>query len=144
MDLAFANNRLRRQMSSEREMQRAFGDRAKRLQLRLRVLKNTPSLADVPRDPPTRCHELIGEGAGCFAVMITGNWRLGPDTIHFLPDFSTLILPPAVQTLSVPEPLTPHTDGESAPIDFAAAPNFQDENRGRTFNPIDDAVVSNP
>jgi len=76
MDLVFANNKLRRQMSSEREMQRAFGERARKLQLRLGVLKNAASLADVPRDPPTRCHELTGDWAGCFAVMIAGNWRL--------------------------------------------------------------------
>ena len=68
-------------MEDERSMQRAFGDLTKTLQRRLRTLAEAPALSDVPAGPPDRCHELTGDDAGQFAVMLSGNWRLifGPD-----------------------------------------------------------------
>lgn len=53
-----------------------FGRLAKPLQMRLGVLKNAPTLADVPRDPPVRCHLLTGDLAGHFAIVLKENWRL--------------------------------------------------------------------
>jgi len=76
MHIEFASKKLSRQMESAASMQKAFGDRAKRLQMRLGVLRNAACLADVPTDPPPRCHPLKGEHEGCYAVDISGNWRL--------------------------------------------------------------------
>jgi proteic killer suppression protein len=74
--IEFATNKLKRQMGSAAAMQKAYGDRANRLMMRLGVLKNAKCLADVPTDPPPRCHALKGEHQGCYAVDISGNWRL--------------------------------------------------------------------
>jgi toxin HigB-1 len=76
MDLSFATNKLARELADERAMRRAYGDRAKRLKLRLDFLTAASCLDDVPPVPPTRRHELGGEWAGHFAVDVTGNWRL--------------------------------------------------------------------
>jgi proteic killer suppression protein len=76
MELDFSSKKLRRQMSSGAEMQKAFGQLTKPLQLRLGVLVNAGSLADVPRNPPERCHQLVGQRAGTFAVVLKDNWRL--------------------------------------------------------------------
>lgn len=76
MHIEFASNKLGRQMESEAALRKAFGSRAKRLQMRLGVLKNAACLADVPTDPPPRCHPLKGEYEGCYAVDVSGNWRL--------------------------------------------------------------------
>jgi proteic killer suppression protein len=76
MHIEFASNKLKRQMGSEAAMQKAYGDRANRLKLRLGVLKNAMCLADVPTDPPPRCHALKGDYSGSYAVDISGNWRL--------------------------------------------------------------------
>lgn len=76
MDIDYANKRLGRQMSSAADIQRHFGQLAKPLQLRLGVLKNAISLADVPRDPPVRCHQLTNDRDGQFAVTLKDNWRL--------------------------------------------------------------------
>lgn len=76
MRISFASKKLCREMSSESEMRRAYGDRAKRMMMRLGFLKNAPSLADVPSTPPERCHPLTGEYEGLFAVDVNGNWRL--------------------------------------------------------------------
>ena len=76
MDLSFASNKLERQLSGAKSMQKAFGDRTKRIQMRLDLLKSAPCLADIPNVPPPRRHELGGDWAGHFAVDVTGNWRL--------------------------------------------------------------------
>jgi plasmid maintenance system killer protein len=57
-------------------MQRAYGDRAKRLKRRLDLLTAAACLYDVPPGPPTHRHELTGDRRGHFAIDVTGNWRL--------------------------------------------------------------------
>jgi proteic killer suppression protein len=77
MDFSYKGKLKRKQLSSKREMERAFGrERAKRLKLRLGVLAKAKTLADVPVDPPVRCHPLKGERSGQFAVDLIRNWRL--------------------------------------------------------------------
>jgi plasmid maintenance system killer protein len=76
MDITFASEKLKRQLSDAKQLQKAFGDRAKRVRLRLDFLKAAPALADVPVTPPTRRHELSGNWTGHFAVDVTANDRL--------------------------------------------------------------------
>lgn len=76
MDISFASRKLEKQLSDEAQIRKAFGDRARRLMMRLAVLRMASCLADVPHRPPDRCHALSGDWAGHFAVDITGNWRL--------------------------------------------------------------------
>ncbi len=76
MEFSFKGG-LKRQLSSEKEMLKAFGhQRTKALKLRLSVLFKAESLADVPVEPPIRCHQLKGKRKGQFAVVLIGNWRL--------------------------------------------------------------------
>jgi proteic killer suppression protein len=76
MEFSF-KGKLKKQLRSDREMRKAFGnDRVKALQRRLGVLANARTLADVPVDPPPRCHQLKGKRKGQFAVVLVGNWRL--------------------------------------------------------------------
>ena len=76
MHVSFVSDRLERDFLSEKALKRAFGDRAKRIMMRLDLLEAAKCLADVPATPPSRRHELKGDRAGCFAVDVTGNWRL--------------------------------------------------------------------
>jgi proteic killer suppression protein len=76
MELSFATKRLARELADDRALSRAYGDRARRLKLRLELLAVAACLNDVPPAPPTRRHELTGEWAGHFAVDVTANWRL--------------------------------------------------------------------
>ncbi|MFS2175627.1 system killer suppression protein [Rhizobium pisi] len=76
MELDFVSNKLRRQMESPAELQKAFGQLSRPIQMRLGILKNATSLADVPRTPPERCHLLFGHLEGHFAVVLKDNWRL--------------------------------------------------------------------
>lgn len=76
MIISFASNKLEKQLSDEAQIRRAFGDRGRRLMMRLDLLRAAPCLADVPHTPPTRRHALSGPRSGHYAVDITGNWRL--------------------------------------------------------------------
>ena len=76
MDFDFSSNKLRRQLETTAQQDKAFGDRAKPIRLRLGVLKHAPCLADVPKAPPDRCHLLTGNWADHYAVVLKDNWRL--------------------------------------------------------------------
>ena len=43
---------------------------------RMKVLAAANSLADVPLQPPERCHQLSGDRDEQFAVVIKDQWRL--------------------------------------------------------------------
>ena len=85
MKFSFASRKLERQLSDAREMTRAFGQRAKPLMRRLSTLKVVHCLADVPKGPPDRCHQLSGGRDERFAVDLTKNWRL-----EFQPDHESM------------------------------------------------------
>ncbi len=76
MEIDYSTNKLARQFATSSSIDKAFGDRAKRLKMRLDVLKLADSLADVPDTPPTRRHELDHDLAGHYAVDVTANYRL--------------------------------------------------------------------
>lgn len=81
MDISFATRKLKKQLETEQQLQKAFGQLAEPIKRRLATLAVVSSLADVPSGPPDRCHLLTGARAGQFAVMLSGNWRL-----IFVPD----------------------------------------------------------
>lgn len=76
MDFSFSSKRLEKELSDAKAMARAYGDRAKRIQMRLDLLAQVISLADVPTGSPTYFHGLSGDRKGQFAVTIKDNWRL--------------------------------------------------------------------
>ncbi|MCC6864099.1 MAG: type II toxin-antitoxin system RelE/ParE family toxin [Rhodobacteraceae bacterium] len=76
MHFEYANKKLKKRLEVETKMIAAYGDRAKRLKMRLGVLQNAQNLAEVPSEPPTRCHPLKGKDTGRFAVDVNENWRL--------------------------------------------------------------------
>lgn len=62
-------------------MKKVYGGLSKPLKMRLGVLAAAKSLAEVPTNPPDRCHQLTGKRAGQLAVTLKDNWRL-----IFVPD----------------------------------------------------------
>lgn len=76
MDFEFSTRRLKRELSDEASILKAYGSRSTRLKLRLDVLARAPTLDDVPPFPPIRRHELDGKYAGHFSVVIADNWRI--------------------------------------------------------------------
>lgn len=76
MQVSFASKRMEKDMATSAALSKRYGDLAKRIRMRLDVLFQADSLADVPVEPPPRRHMLSGDHAGCFAVDLSGNWRL--------------------------------------------------------------------
>lgn len=77
MEIVFRTKKLGRVLSSERLLVKEYGPQiARRVMVRMTVLRNAPSLADVPTKPPDRCHELKGKRAGQFAVDLLNPFRL--------------------------------------------------------------------
>jgi proteic killer suppression protein len=77
MNIRFATTKLQKTLCTGKELVRQYGDKnAKKIQNRLAVLRNTPTLAQMPSTPPYRCHPLKGEYNGCFAVDIIHPFRI--------------------------------------------------------------------
>ncbi len=83
MEFWFASAKLKKQLSDQKAMARTFGAQvARRLKSRLAVLSNAQCLADVPRAPPDRCHQLSGDRDEHFAVDVSSNRRLEFEPHH--------------------------------------------------------------
>ena len=77
VDITFRTRKLERVFNSEKELVKAYGRQcAKKLKIRMAVLKNATRLSDVPTGPPERCHELKGDRSGEYAVDLVHPFRL--------------------------------------------------------------------
>src|SRR5262245_6924500 len=76
MDFSFASAKLQKELSDQKSMRRAYGERAPALQRRLTTLSIVEKLSDVPRGPPDWLEQLKGDRDEQFSVVLTKNWRL--------------------------------------------------------------------
>ena len=82
MEIAFANNKLQRQMESQKALQREHGQSCARKTMgRLRDLEAAPCLEDM-RTLPGNCHELETDRAGQLAIEVGGGKRLILEPAH--------------------------------------------------------------
>lgn len=76
MDVLFPSQKLQRQLSMQRDLQRQWGkEGAKRITARLQQLAAAVTLEDM-RQLPGRCHELTGPRAGELAIDLHQGYRL--------------------------------------------------------------------
>ena len=77
MEISFKTKKLKKQFSVDKELQRVYGKAvATRIQARMSVLRNAPTLNDVPNLPPERCHQLNTKLQGVFSVDVGDKQRL--------------------------------------------------------------------
>lgn len=77
MEIEFATRKLAKILNSEKEIVRNYGtENGRKIMLRMAVLANAPTLADVPTVPPTRCHQLTQNLDELFAVYVEHPQRL--------------------------------------------------------------------
>ena len=77
MEILFKNRKIQKIMSSQAELVREYGAANARLIMRrLLVLDAADCLADIPKDPPERCHALIGKRKGHYAVDVQHPYRI--------------------------------------------------------------------
>ena len=77
MEIRFSSRKMATLFNTGRELVRKYGpQQARRIQMRLNILKAADNLDQVPSTPPTRRHELSDNRKGQFAVDIEHHQRL--------------------------------------------------------------------
>lgn len=77
MEVFFRNKKLEKSCNSEKEMLKTHGaNRTKKLKTRLMELSAADHLAQIPRVPPPRCHELSNNRKGQLSVDLDHPYRL--------------------------------------------------------------------
>ena len=77
MNIKFRSKALQKGCSTEKGAVRAYGPkRGKKLMQRMNELMAFNNLADVPKFPPARCHQLDGNRKGQFSVDLEHPYRL--------------------------------------------------------------------
>jgi proteic killer suppression protein len=83
MDIVFESRKLQKIFSSDKELSRAYGEtRAQAIKRRILVLLAAANLDQVPKLPPDKCHPLLGQRKGQFAVYIGQPFRLIFEPAH--------------------------------------------------------------
>lgn len=77
MRVVYADKKLEKLCTNEREMRRQRADIADKLKNRIVALESAPSLDAMPTwDPLGRWHELKADRAGQWAGSLSRNWRI--------------------------------------------------------------------
>jgi proteic killer suppression protein len=90
MEVTFANSKLQKLCNSAGKLRGEYGPRmAEKIQQRLAELADSDALADMSAVVGARCHPLVGNLAGLFAVDL-----VHPDRLAFQPSGDPLPLKP--------------------------------------------------
>jgi plasmid maintenance system killer protein len=76
VEIRFISRKLEKQLTDPVEMQKRFGQLARKLNQRMKELADAQHLAVMKTIPAARCHELSGARTGELAVDVSGNYRL--------------------------------------------------------------------
>ena len=76
MEISFKTNKLEKQLTNPKELLKAFGERARKVNQRVKDLKGAQTLAIMRTIPAARCHELSGDRKGELGVDVSVNFRL--------------------------------------------------------------------
>ncbi len=82
MEVSYKTNKLKKQLTNPRELAKAFGQRAKKVNQRHGELKSSDTLAIVGLIPAANCHELKGANKGELAVDVSPNYRMIFEPYH--------------------------------------------------------------
>ena len=76
MKIEFRTRTLEKNLCSECEMRKAYGDLTKKLRIRMAMLASADNLGQIPHTPPFRLHKLTGNRTGQYGIDINENVRL--------------------------------------------------------------------
>lgn len=82
MQIEFKTNKLKKRLTDPRELVKALGQRARKVNQRMEELKAAENLAVLGKIPAARCHELTGDHKGELALDISKNYRLVLEAYH--------------------------------------------------------------
>jgi proteic killer suppression protein len=77
MHISFRTRKIEKIFNLEKELKKKYGDvQAKKIKIRMEVLRSAVNLAEVPERKPDRRHPLKGKRKGQFAVDLAHPYRL--------------------------------------------------------------------
>jgi len=76
MNISYKTNKLEKQLTIAKEIQKTFGINAKRVSQRMSELINADNLAILQSIPSANCHQLSGSRNKEWAVDISANHRI--------------------------------------------------------------------
>ena len=76
MELSYKNKKLEKQLTNPKELLKTFGERARKVNQRVKELRGSETLAIMRTIPAARCHELSGDLNGELGVDVSVNFRL--------------------------------------------------------------------
>jgi len=76
VEISYKNKKIEKQLTDPREIVKSFGELARKINQRIKELKDADSLSILKQIPAARCHELVGNRKGELAVSVSGNYRL--------------------------------------------------------------------
>jgi proteic killer suppression protein len=82
VEIFYKNKKIEKQLTEPREMVKAFGHLARKVNQRLEDLKAADTLAVMRLIPAARCHELKGNRKSELAIDISGNSRMIFEPYH--------------------------------------------------------------
>jgi plasmid maintenance system killer protein len=74
--ISYKSNKLKKSLTEAKEMQKAYGSMAKKVNQRIKEILASDNLEVLKSIPAANCHELRGSRKGEFALDISGNYRI--------------------------------------------------------------------
>jgi len=82
VEITYKSRKLERQLTTPKELIKAYGQLAAKIKQRLTNLKAADNLAIMKTIPAARCHELLGNHKGILAVDVSENYRIIFEPCH--------------------------------------------------------------
>ncbi|MFZ1977229.1 MAG: type II toxin-antitoxin system RelE/ParE family toxin [Bacteroidota bacterium] len=76
MEIKYKNRRLEQSLTDPKTMVKTYGNRAKKVNQRLKEIKASATLAVLKTIPAAHCHQLSADRDDQFAVDISANFRM--------------------------------------------------------------------
>ncbi len=76
MNLEYNNKKLKKSLTTDKGLQKTYGQLSKKIKQRITELESADNLAVINSIPVLRLHEYKGKDAGTWSIDIKDNWRL--------------------------------------------------------------------
>ena len=76
MKLEYKNNKLKKSLTTDKGLNKSYGQLSKKLKQRITQLESADNLLAISKIPVLRLHQYQGGEAGTWSIDIKDNWRL--------------------------------------------------------------------
>jgi|SRR5699024_1686415 len=76
MELSYKSNKLKKCLTKDKKLRKAFGSRAKKVKQRINQLKAADDLWTISKMPQLYLHPHKGRNKGLWSIDVKNNWRM--------------------------------------------------------------------